>query len=95
MTFTGSHGKTVAIDIPVTKRENGSVWLGMPALSRDGEVHDWATHHNVYDTVGATEKPLIRLERKSKILEINAGGYHFRGELKDNGDYIWSEELPK
>ena len=91
--FNGSQGKELSMEVPLLAQGNGSTVFGMPTVSRDGTVHDWATHHHVYETINAADKPLLRLHRKSKVLEINAGGHSFRGELKDNGDYVWTETL--
>ena len=86
-------GKKLTLEVPVADNENGTKRFGMPTVTRDGVVHDWAKHVDVYHTVDGGDKPLLSLPRNQRVLEVNAGGYHFRGELKENGEYVWSESV--
>jgi len=60
---------------------------GLPEIWRNGVAHDWKVHRAVYQTVG-DQPPLIRLGWKTRVLEVEAGGRRFRGELKADGTYL-------
>ncbi len=79
--FVGSDGRSLSVN-----RATG----GLPEVKRDGKIHDWKQHQDVYHSVNSNA---LNLPRGSRVLEVNAGGHSYRGELKADGSYSWSESL--
>ncbi len=80
-TLTSSDGRT----LKVTR-----AGAGLPQVERDGTPHDWAKHQDVYHSVDSNA---LNLPRNKRVLEVTAGGHSFRGELKEDGTYVWTETL--
>jgi hypothetical protein len=78
VSLRGSTGESVRITL------DGDA---LPKVWRNGEAHDWTKHRAVYSTVG-DKAPRIRLGWNERVLEIEAGGHRFRGELKEDGTYV-------
>jgi len=79
--LTASDGRQLKVSTPDR---------GLPQVERDGELHDWGQHVDVYHSVDSNA---LNLPRGKRILEVNAGGHSFRGELKEDGTYNWTETL--
>jgi len=85
-------GDTVAL----TGSDGGSVKMaytssGLPPVWRNGQPHDWTRHAKaLYATT--TEGPRVTSPFGETWLEIEAGGHRFRGELKDDGSYVTTNE---
>jgi len=63
---------------------------GLPTVTRAGKVHDWADHWALWQGADAAPTP-IRLDWKSGLLQVDAGGAQFEGRLQD-GRYQFSEK---
>lgn len=83
--LTASDGRTLGLTIGNQR---------LPIVTRDGEQHDWANHHGLYQPADGGPAPLS-LGWHERELSVSAGGYTFQASLAEDGTYTWSETLPE
>ena len=87
--LTASDGRTLAVNV---------AGGGLPEVTRDGAVHDWATQHRgLYQTAPAegasAEDALLTWEWHSGTMQVRAGGHTFTATMTDDGVYTWDQTL--
>ncbi|GDY11729.1 hypothetical protein LBMAG53_06070 [Planctomycetota bacterium] len=66
----------------------------LPAVERAGQPFDWSAHPALWQ-IGSTGPVPVRLGWKQGQLEVDAGGYQFRGTMDlVRGDYRFTETRP-
>lgn len=55
--------------------------LDLPKVWRNGNLHDWKNHYNLYQNAGGEKTPIYQGWKQGEI-QVEAGGYKFTGKLK-------------